>query len=242
MGRAKRVGRGILAGLGAFMLLISIADIPAKVAIWAGWFKALAPRLHTLTGRWILGLLGISIALLPWAVEWFNSVRAGPTTKEPLPPSIDIQVTPDNGPKPEQYLDVTNQGEQTLFRAYGQIVSADGTPNAYATGKFSLGWSEAGMPAITIPKHAHGKILVATFEDIVPHSFFQMSIKQLNGNNGFKERDMSRWYAGDKVLPLYRLEVTIIADGTENPWVGQFSLTPETNVGPLKMEEAGVPA
>src|SRR5579872_6785202 len=101
--------KACLSVLGGAMLILSIADVPAKAAIWNGWLRYLSPHLHTLGFRWFLGCLGILIALAPWIAEWAK-------------PRMKLLLTPSEGPSTQQMLTVRNLGKKDTFSAFCEII------------------------------------------------------------------------------------------------------------------------
>jgi hypothetical protein len=121
MWSVKKLGNFGWAALGIAVFVISLADIPAKLAIWQGWFTS-----HTMVFRWILGVIGILIALAPWIADWRK-------------PRMELRLTPSEGPGTEQILIVRNLGKKDTFSAFCEIIGHPNGANDIGAGSLDVG-------------------------------------------------------------------------------------------------------
>jgi hypothetical protein len=144
------------------------------------------------------------------------------------PVQATIEVTPADGPSRFQFLDVRNLGKDAVFHATGQIVSSQNT-NSCLTGVYPLGWGRDRDAWVAIPKGSTRQILVATIGEVLAGSLFHMALIQAGPS---VERHWARWNSEDNLpLPRFGLKVSIIAQGSEEFWLGYFSVTPENQEG-----------
>ena len=232
------------------MLILSIADVPAKLATWIGWFKALYPYLHTMAFRWVLGVLGLLISLAPWIVEFIkrrhseNKVSVAIASEKRLA----LYLIPHGENSPNVYLEVVNNGESALLSAQIRI-----TGKSYGDGvkKFSYDgyWSDrtgqtynaltgnhskdyGAFTSIRIEKGKSALLRIAKMNTVNNRSISALSLV------GIDEDLMWNFQKSEtEPLPYFTLTVSIFGEGFTNTISRDFKIGPKTSYGPIEMAE-----
>jgi hypothetical protein len=224
MATGKQIGGKVFSILGVAMLIISIADLPSKLAIWSGWFTALFLYLHPMVVRWLLGSLGVLIALVPWIVEWFK-------------PRISVLLLPTSGNRPQMDLRVTNTGARREFYAQCEFVALRNSPNPLSQITYSLKWESTNSKKLFLEKDESVNLLIARAKRIPGDDFSQMELLGLSGEE-VTRYGWAGWSTNSReVLPEYDLKISIFGTGTNRPLERVYTLKPKAFYGPLEMVE-----
>jgi hypothetical protein len=251
MGIPKTVKAGFSV-LGVVMLIISIAEVPAKLLIWRGWYLSLVPHLHTTSARWLLGFLGIAISLAPWIVEWVKSWQIIPrrlpaevaeATQEKR--GLDLELIPHGHNSPLLCLEVKNKGDDVKITATIRVVSRSyGGP--VDTRPYIGRWTlltykrrfgdhrpKPTVPVVTIPSGNH-RILEIAKQSPENGRGNDTSAAYLVGFGEFLRWDFEP--KSDSNLPSFRLQIEFLGEGTK-PLCKLYDVGPVAACGPLGMTE-----
>lgn len=240
------------------MLVISIADVPAKLLVWKGWYVRFAPYLHTMTARWVLGVLGILITLVPWIADWAKSWQIIPRkpnsevseiTSEKR--ELGLGLIPHGDNSSEVYLEVINNSETTQMSAQIGVLSrsyGDGVKKYRYTGIWSgpifamENWNEVQ------PVRDHGKRTSVVITSGKSH-LLRIASVELNDDYGqctlslvgLEEKLMWDFEPSPKNhLPFFVVQVQLFGEGFVSPPPKNYRVGPKASIGPMDMVE--VPA
>jgi hypothetical protein len=152
-----------------------------------------------------------------------------------LPSSVNVELVPSSGPRPDVLLTVKNRGGTRNFYAQCTPLALRNSPNALRAGTFDLKWEHTFDRCVTIGAGASSNLLIATFDVDHKNALAKMEIWGLSGNTK-KQCEWSRWNleSGEKV-PEYDLEISIFSDGVEGPFSEHFTLSAESWYGSPKL-------
>ena len=227
------------------MLILSIADVPTKLAVWIGWMRWLSPHLHTIAGRWVVGLTGIAISLSPWFVEWTRNNPKEVSQEK----TLELELISHGQNSPLLCLEVKNKGEDVKLSATIRVVSRSyGGP--VDTRPYIGQWTlltykrrfgdhrpKPTAPVVTIPSGTH-RILEIARQDPENGRGNDISEAKLVGFDEFL-----RWDFEPKLnsnLPTFRLHVEFRGEGISKTTSKLYDVGPVAACGPLGMTEVWV--
>lgn len=212
----------IYASLGVVLLILGIADVPSKILVWRGWYTSIAPHLHTMTARWVLGIVGVLIALFPWFVEWAK-------------PVVDVQVTSTGGAGPSLEIIVENTGSPRRFAVQCELLALRNSPKPLRRDRFTLKWADSAEQWITLAQNHSAKASLATWEMDHKTAFASMSIVECS-DKSLRRVEWSGWAVkSTEKLPEYDLKITVLGEGTRKSSIKTFTLRPAKWISPLEL-------
>jgi len=222
MATSKKLVTSAFTIFGAVMLVISIADIPAKALIWEGWFASFAPHLHTLTARCIGGVGGLVIALVPRLYDWAR-------------PKVEVTLRPINGAGTSALIVVKNDGADRRFAVQCELLALRNSPNKLREDHFTLKWNDSDEPWTTLVCGQSAKVLLATWQIDHRVGFASMSILEL-AEKSTKLVESAGWVtSAPEKVPEYDLRITVLGEGTRKPLTKEYTLRPARWTGPLEI-------
>jgi hypothetical protein len=228
MGKVWKIIQIPVSVLGAVLLVISVSEVPAHLAMWSGWFKALVPHLKTAHARLILGLAGAAICLSPWAIEFRKLLRKRPN----------LSFTPHGDSDTHVYLEVTNHGASDDFSVQLKII---GCSRGGGFKKYSyIGqWRQFRSHVEDTPSSQSARIETGMSK--------LLKIANAAPEAGPKTSEMSLVGIGESVvwnkspeesdLPFFVLSFTFFGKNHTVPMSRSYRVGPRTSFGPIAMEE-----
>lgn len=248
MGKIQSTGRYLLAAPGVAMLILSIADVPTKVAIWHGWFTRLAPHLHTLTFRWILGIAGIAICLAPRIAEWCKPKKENIAVADQTRP-LNLELIPHGSNSPLLCLEVRNRGDgihvtatvRVVSRSYGGPVNTRPYMGQWTLPDYKQSFRDTRKKptasSVTIPSNAHAILEIAR-QSPENGRGNDISVADLVGFNEYLQWEFEQ--KADSSLPSLRLRDEFQAKGVPETICKIFDVGPVHAYGPLGMTEVTI--
>jgi hypothetical protein len=255
MWTARKMGKAAFAFLGGAMLILSIADVPAKLAIWSQWFKSLSPYLRTFPTRGALGCAGIFVCLAPWVFDWAKSWQIVPRKSNleiseiaPEKRDLNLELIPHGENSSEVYLEVINKSETTkmsaqirvLSKSYGDGVKKYGYEGFWSGPIFAIqGWDKV-LPvrdhgertSVVIPSEKSHLLRIASVD--LNHDHGQCTLSLV----GIEEKLMLDFEpTPNSHLPFFVLNVKFFGEGFVNTISRDYKVGPKTFRGPMEMTE-----
>jgi hypothetical protein len=152
-----------------------------------------------------------------------------------VPSSLNVELVPSSGPRPDVLLTVRNRGCIRNFYAQCTPLALRNSPNALRSGTFDLKWEHTFDKCVPIGAGASSNLLIATFDDDHKNALAMMEIWGLSGD-AKKQFEWSRWNLDSREkVPEYDLEISIFSDGAEGPFSERFTLSAESWHGSPKL-------
>ena len=165
---------------------------------------------------------------LPWpitvtiALVVFGSVvELSIRLPELLRRKVKVALIPAAGPASIQLLAVRNLGYQQTLRAECTLLTRRNDPNALHRQTFRLEWDAPNKRAVTLRHGGSCNLIIATAGQ--EHSMVYLQICGLGTDNPREIKESSRWSWGN-TPPEYDMEISIIGDGFQKPYVERFTL------------------
>jgi TIR domain len=133
---------------------------------------------------------------------------------------LDVELTPSTGQAEQIFLTVKNRGRKETFHAQCRVVACRNDPNPPRLMTVNLAW-EYDIRHLSLARGESGNLLIACAGEDKVHGLEWLQVRGYMGNNGPK----STWTRGqnDK-LPEYDLEITVLGNGSNLPFVEHFTL------------------
>jgi hypothetical protein len=233
--------------LGCVMNIMAIADAPAKLAVFHDWFIRLAPYLHTMTARWVLGIAGVLIASFPWIMEW-NKNRHTMSTAVPIIKRVLVAaLIPHGENSPNVYLEVVNNGESAYLSAQFRILAksyGDGVKkyayDGFWSDRVSLTYDQSKGVIKDYGRSMQsrvdaGKSDLLRVAEMDPVRKYGISTLRMVGIDEILQWDFEP--NRNSELPFFTINVTIFGKDCSNPASAIYKLGPKTSCGPIEMME-----
>jgi hypothetical protein len=153
-----------------------------------------------------------------------------------------LEFEPSGGLAVEVTLGVRNRNGTGLFRAECRILKIVNDPNERSKGVQKLKWVNGNSGEIRIPRNETENLLIATFSSSYEAGdrVGKIGLISLRDGQTFKYAT-AIWIGQDPSLPDCQLEIRFFREGTAQPRIAHFSLSPENWTGPLRLVQVPGP-